>query len=58
MAETLRFLRKDSTVMVLEASGVTTFVADEEHIRLAPDALYAYPVATLAHLPPSARAWL
>ncbi|MFN3472465.1 MAG: acyl-CoA dehydrogenase family protein [Blastomonas sp.] len=47
----LRFLAPGATVIVLEDDAVTSFVASADQIRAEPEALYAYPMATLLGLP-------
>lgn len=47
----LRFLVPGATVIVLEEGSVTSFVATAEQIRAEPEALYAYPMATLLAVP-------
>ncbi|MFT4057259.1 MAG: acyl-CoA dehydrogenase family protein [Novosphingobium sp.] len=53
----VRFLRPGATVVIVGASGVRSFTADESMIAEAQtDTLYAYPVAFLKGLPDAMRA--
>ncbi len=47
----LRFLKPGALVVVLEAGRVTSFLAEESQLRAEPEALFAYPVATLLEIP-------
>ena len=46
----VRYLREGATVVVV-GDDVASFIANAEHIRAEPDALYGYPVATLLAIP-------
>ena len=46
----IRFLKPGATVILL-GETVSSFIASAEHVREEPDALYAYPVATLISVP-------
>jgi hypothetical protein len=47
----VRYLREGARVVVLEGEGVSTFVASAGQFRAEPEALFAYPVASLLGLP-------
>lgn len=47
----VRFLCEGATVLVVGASGVSTFTATAAQVRPEPEALYGYPMATLLEVP-------
>ncbi len=47
----VRYLREHARVVVLESEGVSVFTASNGQFRAEPEALFAYPVATLHELP-------
>jgi alkylation response protein AidB-like acyl-CoA dehydrogenase len=47
----VRYLREGACVVVLDADGVSSFLAEQGQFHAEPDAFFAYPVATLAALP-------
>lgn len=49
----VRYLREGARVVVLESNGVSAFDASAAQFRAEPEALFAYPVATLHALPES-----
>ncbi|PLK26149.1 acyl-CoA dehydrogenase family protein [Novosphingobium sp. TH158] len=56
LARPVRYLRPGATVVVVGSSGVRSFTASAEQVRVATDEpLYAYPVACLAAVPADAR---
>jgi alkylation response protein AidB-like acyl-CoA dehydrogenase len=52
----VRHLREQARVVVLEDNGVSTFTASAGQFRPEPEALFAYPVATLHELPEARQA--
>ena len=56
LSRPVRYLRPGATVVVVGEGGVTSFTADESHVRAAGDEpLFAYPVAFLTGLPADRR---
>jgi hypothetical protein len=51
LSRPVRFLRPGATVVVVGEDTVSCFTADETMVRPEPEALYAYPMATLLQLP-------
>ncbi|MDQ4420333.1 acyl-CoA dehydrogenase family protein [Sphingobium sp. DEHP117] len=47
----IRYLAPGTRIVVLEADRTSYFVAQPDQIRAEPESLYAYPVATLLHMP-------
>lgn len=47
----VRYLREHARVVVLEDNGVSQFTAEAVQFRAEPEALFAYPVASLLRLP-------